>query len=84
MQQYVTYSDLLAFAVLIVAIISLVFTILMFRMAGVEPQSVYDGRFVPALCKNPREYDSIRCGFFAIRRKSTRHKLLRTENERFF
>ncbi len=30
MQQYVTYSDLLAFAVFIVAIITLVFTILMF------------------------------------------------------
>ena len=30
MQQYVTYSDLLAFAVFIVGIITLIFTILMF------------------------------------------------------
>ena len=31
MQQYVTYSDLFAFAVFIVAIITLVFTILMYK-----------------------------------------------------
>lgn len=54
------------------------------RMKGVEPQLVYSGIFPPALRQNPREYDSIHSGFFLIRQKSTRYKLLRTENEIIF
>lgn len=53
-------------------------------MKGVEPQLVYSGIFPPALRQNPREYDSIHSGFFLIRQKSTRYKLLRTENEIIF
>ena len=53
-------------------------------MKGVEPQLAYSGIFPPALRQNPREYDSIHSGFFLIRQKSTRYKLLRTENEIIF
>ena len=54
------------------------------RMKRVEPQLVYSGIFPPAHRQNPREYDSIHCGFSLIRQKSTRYKLLRTENEIVF
>ena len=54
------------------------------RVKGVEPQSVFDGRFAPAHRQNPREYVSIHSVFFSIRPKSARHKLLRTEKEIVF
>ena len=53
-------------------------------MKRVEPQLVYSGRFPPALRQNPREYASIHSGFSSTRQKSTRYKLLRTENEIIF